>query len=127
MMPVMRRLALVVVICLVGCGGDEKLATTPAAPRQLEVSSPDFPSGGAIPKRFSCQGDGDRPGLRIGGVPAGAAELAVLVTDPDANGFVHWTVWRIPPTTTELPGDTLPAGAVDGGWTAPCPPDGTHH
>jgi Raf kinase inhibitor-like YbhB/YbcL family protein len=133
MMPVMRRVALVVVICVVGCGGGDKLKTTPAAPRSLTIASPDFATGGAIPTRFSCDGAKARPALRFGGVPAAAAELALLVVDPDASGFVHWTLYGLAPATRELSGDGLPAGAHEGensegktGWTPPCPPNGTH-
>jgi Raf kinase inhibitor-like YbhB/YbcL family protein len=131
----MRVLLLTLVVCLVGCGGGgEKLeAPPPSAPRQLTVTSPDFPAGGSIPVRFSCDGDKARPALRFGGVPSGAAELALVVVDPDAGGFVHWTVYGLPGTTRSLSGSGLPAGAREGenssgdrGWTAPCPPKGTH-
>jgi Raf kinase inhibitor-like YbhB/YbcL family protein len=134
MMPVMRRVALALLVCLVGCGGGEKLGSSPpSAPQQLTVTSPDFPSGGAIPVRFSCDGDKARPALRFAGVPAGAAELVLLVVDPDADGYVHWTVYGLPASTTGLASTGLPAGAREGensggdsGWTPPCPPDGTH-
>jgi Raf kinase inhibitor-like YbhB/YbcL family protein len=130
----MRVLLLALVICLVGCGGGEKLKSAPpSAPRELTVASPDFASGGAIPVRFSCDGDKVRPTLRFGGVPSGAAELALVVVDPDAGGFVHWTVFGLPASTRELPSSGLPAGAREGenstgkrGWTPPCPPSGTH-
>jgi Raf kinase inhibitor-like YbhB/YbcL family protein len=130
----MRVLLLTLVVCLAGCGGGEKLKSPPpSAPRQLSVTSPDFPANGAIPARFSCDGDKARPALRFGGVPSGAAELALVVVDPDAGGFVHWTVYGLPPTTHDLAGNALPRGAREGensngdrGWTAPCPPDGTH-
>jgi Raf kinase inhibitor-like YbhB/YbcL family protein len=131
----MRVLLLTLAVCLVGCGGGgEKLeGPLPSAPRQLTVTSPDFPAGGAIPARFSCDGDKARPALRFGGVPSGAAELALVVVDPDAGGFVHWTVYGLPATTRSLPAGGLPAGAREGensagdrGWTAPCPPKGTH-
>jgi Raf kinase inhibitor-like YbhB/YbcL family protein len=96
-------------------------------------SSPDFPAGGRIPTRFSCRGAGDRPALRFGGVPSGAAELALLVIDPDAGGFVHWTVYGMAPGTRGIAATGLPAGARQGrttaggtGWTPPCPPSGTH-
>jgi Raf kinase inhibitor-like YbhB/YbcL family protein len=130
----MRVLLLTLVVCLVGCGGGEKLKSPPpSAPRQLTVTSPDFPAGGAIPVRFSCDGDKARPALRFGGVPSGAAELALVVVDPDAGGFVHWTVYGLRASTRSLVGSALPAGAREGenssgdrGWTAPCPPKGTH-
>jgi Raf kinase inhibitor-like YbhB/YbcL family protein len=66
-------------------------------------------------------------------VPAGAAELALVVVDPDAGGFVHWTAYALPPDTRSLGATGLPAGAREGenstgstGWTPPCPPSGTH-
>jgi Raf kinase inhibitor-like YbhB/YbcL family protein len=130
----MRRAAVALLVCLAGCGGGEKLdSPPPAAPRQLTVTSPDFPPNGAIPTRFSCDGAKARPALRFGGVPARAAELALIVVDPDAGGFVHWTVYGLPPGTAALASTGLPAGAREGenstgstGWTPPCPPSGTH-
>jgi Raf kinase inhibitor-like YbhB/YbcL family protein len=134
MMAAMRVAAIALVVCLVGCGGGEKLKSPPpSVPRQLTVTSADFPSGGPIPARFSCDGDKARPALRFGGVPAGAAELALVVVDPDAGGFVHWTVFGLPGSTRELASTGLPQGAREGensagdrGWTPPCPPKGTH-
>jgi hypothetical protein len=135
MMAAKRAAALVVVICTTGCGGGgEKLgAPPPAAPRQLRVTSPDFSAGGPIPVRFSCDGAKARPALAFAGVPAKAGELALVVVDPDAGDFVHWTVYDLAPTTRSLPGASLPAGAREGqssagstGWTPPCPPSGTH-
>jgi Raf kinase inhibitor-like YbhB/YbcL family protein len=133
-MPGMRRVAVALLVCLAGCGGGEKLKSPPpAAPRQLTVTSPDFAPNGAIPRRFSCDGDKARPALRFAGVPAGAAELALVVVDPDAGGFVHWTAYALPPDTRSLESTGLPAGAREGenstgstGWTPPCPPSGTH-
>jgi Raf kinase inhibitor-like YbhB/YbcL family protein len=131
----MRRVALAAVICLAGCGGGDKLQSTPpAAPRSLTITSPDFPNNGAIPTRFSCDGAGARPALRFGGIPGSAAELALVVVDPDAGGFVHWTAYGRPPSTRALAATGLPAGAREGenstgktGWTPPCPPSGNHH
>ena len=130
----MRRAAVALLVCLAGCGGGDKLESPPpSAPRQLTVTSPDFPANGAIPTRFSCDGDKARPALRFAGVPAGAAELALVVVDPDAGGFVHWTAYALPPGTRSLGATGLPAGAREGenstgstGWTPPCPPSGTH-
>jgi Raf kinase inhibitor-like YbhB/YbcL family protein len=131
----MRRLAVAAVVCLAGCGGGDKLGSAPPkAPRSLTVSSPDFPAGGAIPTRFSCDGAGARPALRFGGVPKGAAELALIVVDPDAGGFVHWTAYALPADTRALGPTGVPSGAREGensagkaGWTPPCPPSGNHH
>ena len=76
---------------------------------------------------------GDRPALRFGGVPPDAKELALIVIDPDAGGFVHWTVYGLAPGVRGIASTGLPAGARQGrnstggtGWTPPCPPSGTH-
>ena len=130
----MRRAAAALLVCLAGCGGGEKLESPPpSAPRSLTVTSPDFAPNGAIPARFSCDGAKARPALRFVGVPAGAAELALVVVDPDAGGFVHWTAYALAPDTRSLGTSGLPAGAREGenstgstGWTPPCPPSGTH-
>ena len=67
--------------------------------------------------------------------PRGAAELALIVVDPDAGGFVHWTTYALPPEhAARWAPRGLPAGAREGensagkaGWTPPCPPSGNHH
>jgi Raf kinase inhibitor-like YbhB/YbcL family protein len=140
MMPRMARLspraaALATALAIAGCGGGDKVTSAPSSRggAPLRVSSPAFAPNGTIPGRFSCNGAGERPALRFGGVPAGANELALLVIDPDAGGFVHWTVYGMPPATTGIAATGLPAGAREGrsstgetGWTPPCPPSGTH-
>jgi phosphatidylethanolamine-binding protein (PEBP) family uncharacterized protein len=117
------------------CGGADKVGggdAPTAAPRELTITSPDFAANGAIPSRFSCAGAGDRPALRFGRVPDDAVEVALLVIDPDAGGFVHWTVYGMAPGTRGLAASGLPPGAREGdsstgepGWTPPCPPPGS--
>jgi Raf kinase inhibitor-like YbhB/YbcL family protein len=124
-----------VALALAGCGGGDKVKSAPAAaaPAQLRVTSAAFGPNETIPTRFTCNGAGDRPALRFAGVPAGAKELALLVIDPDAGGFVHWTVYGMAPATRGIAATGLPPGAREGksstgdtGWTPPCPPSGTH-
>jgi Raf kinase inhibitor-like YbhB/YbcL family protein len=64
-------------------------------------------------------------------VPPQARELALVVEDPDAGRFVHWTVLKIAPTQRRLGEGSVPSGAVETdnsfgkhGWGAPCPPKG---
>jgi Raf kinase inhibitor-like YbhB/YbcL family protein len=121
---------------LAGCGGgSDKVTSAPAAsaPAGLRITSPAFGANGTIPARFTCTGAGDRPALRFGGIPPSAKEVALLVIDPDAGGFVHWTVYGMAPATTGIASTGLPTGARQGrnstgatGWTPPCPPSGTH-
>jgi hypothetical protein len=130
------------VLLLAGCGSSDKPAET--GPNEVGTSpvamvSPDFKDGGTIPRRFTCDGAGDRPRITWNGVPRDAKDVALLVGDPDAPGgtFIHWTVWNLPRAMTGgLGAAALPAGAIQGantagsiGWTPPCPPKGDkpHH
>ena len=105
----------------------------PSAPDRVSVTSPAFEDGGAIPKRFSCDGDNVSPPLRWRGVPGGARELALLVEDPDAPGgtYVHWVLFKLGPDLDELAADEVPANARQGEnsagdskYAGPCPPKG---
>ena len=101
----------------------------------MRISSTAFEQNGAIPAIFTCDGDDARPPLRIENPPDGTASFAVIMDDPDSPSgtWVHWTVWNLPPGTTEMTGDELPADAVEGvtsfggtGYGGPCPPSGEH-
>ena len=131
-------LAAVVVAAAAGaCGGGsgDKVSSAPAAssPARLRITSTDFAANGTIPTRFTCAGAGDRPALRFGGIPKRAREVALLVIDPDAGGFVHWSVYGMAASVRGIGSTGLPPGAREGtnstgatGWTPPCPPSGTH-
>ena len=62
------------------------------------LTSPEFVEGGGLDDRFTCYGAGVSPSLQWSGVPSGAVELAVGVTDEDAGGAVHWVVTNLSPT-----------------------------
>ena len=137
----MRKAVLVAAgtLLLAGCGGGGDRADAPApsgAPRTITVTSSAFTDSRPIPREFTCTGGGAAPELAWRGVPAGAASVALVVTDPDAPGgtFVHWVLYGLPPHDGQLAGDQPPAGAGEAdnsggqkGWTPPCPPSGTHH
>ncbi|HEX6567647.1 MAG TPA: YbhB/YbcL family Raf kinase inhibitor-like protein [Acidimicrobiales bacterium] len=119
------------------CGDDDGDDTgTHEAPPDaggLVVTSTAFDAGDPIPTRYTCDGDDTSPPLALEGVPADAAELAIVVRDPDADGFVHWVVAAIPPETATIAEGAPPAGAVEAesgfgepGWAGPCPPEGDH-
>ena len=129
---------------LVGCCAVALLACCSCANRAggggqpaITVTSPAFQEGGAIPKKYTQDGENVSPPLAWSGVPAEAKALALIVRDPDAPGsdFVHWIVYNLPPTTTELPeaAPVLPAPGAEGtndagklGYVGPAPPSGTH-
>jgi Raf kinase inhibitor-like YbhB/YbcL family protein len=126
-------------LALGACGGDRGPSTLPKAKATVRVTSHAFADGGAIPRRFTCDGAGVSPPLRWAGVPQQAASIALIVSDPDAPGgrFVHWTLYDLPPQVSRLPtGAPVLAGARQGrnslgkvGWAPPCPPktDPAHH
>ena len=98
----------------------------------FELTSPAFADGEAIPSEYTCDGPDNQLPLAWSGIPEGTAELALVMHDPDAGGFVHWVVGAIPADATELAGE-LPESAVAGrndfgeaGYLGPCPPSGNH-
>jgi len=107
----------------------------------LQVTSPAFIEGKEIPVEYTCQGKDISPALKWSGVPTVAKSLVLIADDPDApmGTWVHWVVFDLPPTTTELTQDTpksqhLPGGAKHGlndfkklGYGGPCPPPGKPH
>ena len=123
---------LAVVLLLSACGGGEKAGEPlPEAGGALTLGSPVLSDGGTIPKRFTCDGEGISPPLSWSGVPHGARELSLVVEDPDADRFVHWTVLRIAAAQTGFEEGRVPRGAIetdnsfgDHGWGPPCPPEG---
>jgi Raf kinase inhibitor-like YbhB/YbcL family protein len=133
----------VVAAALAGCGGGgdkDKRSDLPAAPENIEFSTPTFKDGGAIPAANTCDGAGKPPTIVWRALPAGAIELVLVVEDPDApdGTFTHWTAWGISASTGAglAPDGQFPAGLKEGknsagklGWTPPCPPKGddAHH
>lgn len=103
----------------------------------IAISSPAFSNNAAIPARYTCSGADVSTPLKWTGVPGGAQSLALTVIDPDAPGrpFVHWLVFNLPASVTELPEGGPPADrSVEGrndfgslGYRGPCPPPGSPH
>jgi Raf kinase inhibitor-like YbhB/YbcL family protein len=73
---------------------------------KIEVGSDAFVPNGPIPAKFTGEGEDRSPALKWSGVPAGAKELALIMDDPDApqaEPWVHWVAYKIPPTLNALP------------------------
>jgi Raf kinase inhibitor-like YbhB/YbcL family protein len=103
-----------------------------AAAAPFTLTAP-WADGSAIDARYTCDGEDISPALSWTAPPEGTVELALLVTDDDAGGFVHWAVAGIPPAAGGVAEGTPIAGAIEGvnsfgeaGWGGPCPPEGTH-
>jgi Raf kinase inhibitor-like YbhB/YbcL family protein len=114
-----------------GGGGDKPSKPLPEAAPAVGIASAAFDNGATIPKRFTCSGAGVSPPLTFFDPPAATRQLALVVEDPDADRFLHWTVLGIPPDTPGFEAGKAPPGVVqtkngfgDHGWGAPCPPKG---
>jgi len=106
----------------------------------IQLTSPAFTQGGAIPAQYTCDGANISPPVAWSNLPPNTKAVALTVDDPDAplKTWVHWVVYDLPPTTTQLgenlkAGDTLPAGGKQGtndfrklSYGGPCPPSGVH-
>ncbi len=101
----------------------------------MRIYSDVFEERQHIPKKYSCDGEGVNPPLRISNIPNEAKSLVLIVDDPDAPGqtFVHWLVWNIPGDINYIEENSVPEGSLEGlndggkiGYFPPCPPEGTH-
>ncbi|MGH2445965.1 MAG: YbhB/YbcL family Raf kinase inhibitor-like protein [Candidatus Limnocylindria bacterium] len=101
---------------------------------ELTVTSTAFTDGGTIPTKFGCDGDDVSPPLAWSEAPSDAGGFALIVTDPDAGGFVHWIAADLPAERTSLAeGASGSVAGVEGrtsfgrdGYGGPCPPSGSH-
>lgn len=114
------------------------------------LRSPVFQEGGAIPVRYTGEGEDVSPPLEWSNVPSDCKQFALICEDPDAPEsagaeypFVHWLIYAIPPSVSALPEGLptsdrleLPVAARQGmnssgkvGYSGPMPPrgHGAHH
>ena len=101
--------------------------------KAIGLTTPAFADGETIPVEYTCNGAGTAPELRWTQPPAGTAQMAVIVFDPDARGgegFVHYVGWGIDPAARKLTAEgyaqaTLGVNGTGApGWIPPCPPPG---
>ena len=107
----------------------------------MQLTSPAFATGGAIPARHTGEGEDVSPALAWTDAPAGTQSFAIVCHDPDAPlvtpgryGFVHWVLYHIPASISELAegsGDFTSGMSDFGrqGYGGPMPPEGhgTHN
>ncbi|TVS12901.1 MAG: YbhB/YbcL family Raf kinase inhibitor-like protein [Gammaproteobacteria bacterium] len=107
----------------------------------IQLSSPAFKPGDAIPKRHTGEGEDVSPALAWTDAPAGTRSFAVICHDPDAPlikddtyGFVHWVLYNIPASVMALEegSNGFTQGSNDfgsAGYGGPMPPPGhgVHH
>ncbi len=105
-----------VALLCVGLLGTRAAAQTP---QTIIVESPTLKADQPMPRDYTADGRNVSPPLTWSNVPAGAKQLAVVCEDPDAGNpppFVHWVIYKIPPTAKGLPEkDPVRAGRADAG------------
>ena len=106
------------------------------APSSMQLTSPAFGAGGAIPTKHTGEGEDVSPAFDFVDVPEGTRSLAIVCHDPDAPlvlparyGFVHWVLYNIPGEVRALEEATggFTAGPNDFGnvgYGGPMPPEG---
>ncbi len=113
----------------------------PFALSDMQLTTKAFENRGAIPRRYSGEGEDLSPELAWHGAPAGTESFAVICHDPDAPlvtpgtyGFVHWVLYNLPASCSGLDEGTAEgtAGGNDfgkAGYGGPMPPEGhgVHH
>ena len=107
----------------------------------MQLTSSAFQAGGAIPTRYTCEGEDISPELSWREAPQQAKSFVLILHDPDAprpGGFTHWVLYNVPPTLGSIeenvPRQEVVAGlGLQGkndrgkiGYTGPCPPTGKH-
>jgi len=106
----------------------------------IAVTSPAFPEGGALPVRFTADGEGLSPPLAWSGIPDNAVMVALLIEDADSPTpypLVHAIVWELPGADGSLDEAAMPVAAEVGsspamgvnsflrlGYLPPDPPPG---
>jgi len=132
-----RLVPVALIICLVA-------ACTPANEKKnmsLQITSTAFAEGKPIPNKHTCDDRDFSPALKWRGAPTNTQSFALIVDDPDAPAgtWVHWVLYDLPVSTTELAENIeksqyLPGGAKQGlndfrrlGYGGPCPPPGKPH
>lgn len=136
----MRKLVGSLLIALVCAAGwfSVKAADTG---KSIQFTSPSFDDGQDIPAVHACDGRNISPALKWSGAPKETRSYALICEDPDAPGgtWVHWVIYGLPASVTELPENVPPVeippvGGMHGinsfshlGYGGPCPPPGKPH
>ena len=113
-----------------------KTAPTVTGTNLLTLSSPDFKSGGTLPKDSTCDGKGISPSLSWSNVPANTQSLVLIMdTEPgplrpgevDTGKHFYLTIFNMPNTATSIAAGATNVGTLGQnfqgktlGYTPPC-------
>jgi Raf kinase inhibitor-like YbhB/YbcL family protein len=131
MVRTMRR-TLALAGCLATLLGSGLAAAT------LQITSTAFPANGAIPSKYTCDGQNINPPLTFASIPPKTQSLVLIMDDPDvpknlmpSGVFDHWLIWDLPADGKGVAEAAPEAkrglnGTGQQGYTGPCPPDREH-
>jgi len=103
-----------------------------------------------LPVKYTCDGENVSPKVTLVEAADRIESFALVVSDPTADDFVHWTVWGVNPELPDIPeaipgdptvtlSEITPQGDGDAtiiqgtndfgdvGYGGPCPPEGERH
>ena len=104
----------------------------------MKIESSAFQNGSEIPRKYGYKKDNINPPISIKEIPNETKSLALIMDDPDAMGavgkiWVHWIVWNIDPSNSEIIENSVPSDSVQGktdfgeiSYGGPAPPDKEH-
>lgn len=81
----------------------------------MKISSPAFQADSEIPRHHTGEGEDRSPPLSWSEPPAGTKEFALICEDPDAPSeapWVHWVVYGISASVSELPEGIPPSQSM---------------
>src|SRR5881398_2164296 len=134
-------------LALLGCAkAPQPAATQPAIQKEnkmeFKLTSTSFKEGQPIPRQHTCDGVNVSPALEWSSAPPTAKTFAIICDDPDAPSgtWVHWVLYNLPASTSELPENVAKVESLDlggarqgrndfrrPGYAGPCPPPGPAH
>src|SRR5260221_14739086 len=104
-----RKLAAYFVMAM-ACAAGLFSASAADAGKSIQLTSPSFDEGQGIPAVYACDGRNISPALKWSGAPKETRSFALICEDPDApdGTWVHWVVYGLPASVTELPENVPP-------------------
>jgi Raf kinase inhibitor-like YbhB/YbcL family protein len=146
--PALWSSMMTLIVAFLGLSGCSSQTTgTGGGKMTIHITSSAFEHGRPIPKEYTGEGADVSPPLAWTDLPEKTKELVLICDDPDAPSpkpWVHWVMYKIPPTLKGLPAGIPrtprlkePAGALQGmnswlsgsniGYRGPLPPSGSVH
>ena len=132
---------LLLIICFLAAGFlVPRLLAGRVSGESIQVIS-SFVDGGAIPQKYTCDGEDISPSISWSDIPNGTKSIVLIVDDPDAaeQPWAHWVLFNIPSQLTGVAEGIENIEVVRGvgihgfnnwgetGYRGPCPPVGDSH